>query len=75
MCASFFRFDEYVGRVGDSFGRVGNSVVRVSGVGYGVFITIFIDSISDIFLSVVFVPKGVESKGSRLIEILCRPKS
>ena len=61
-CAFPFRFDEYVGTVGESIGRV-------SGVGSGIFFLTGIDSISDIFLLVVFVPKGFKSKCGRLVEI------
>ena len=44
-----------------------NSVGRVSGGGSGVFVPTGIESIGDIFLLVVFVPRGVESKDGRLI--------
>ena len=64
-----FRFDESVGSDGDSVGCVGESVGRVSGVGSGVFVPTGIDSIGGIVLLVVFLPKGVEYKGGRLIEI------
>ena len=59
----------------ESIGSVGRSVGHVSGVGSGVFVLTGIKSIGDVFPLVVFVPKIVESKGSRLIEIFCRPKS
>ena len=74
-CAFTFCFYESFGCVGDSVGRVDNSVGCVSGVGSGVFVPTGIDSIGDVVLLVVIVPKGVESKGSRLIEIFWRPKS
>ena len=73
--ALFFRFDESVGRVGDSVGCVANFVVLDCGVGSGVFVPTGIESIGDVFPLVLFVPKGVKSKGSRLIEIFWRPKS
>ena len=34
-----------------------------------------INSIGDVFLLVVFVPKGVGSKSGRLIKIFCRSES
>ena len=74
-CAFPFRFEESVVRVGDSVGRVEYSVGYVSGMGSGIFVPTGINSIGDVFLLVVFVPKGYESKGSRLIEIFWRPKS
>ena len=40
-----------------------------------VFVPEVIESIGDVVPLVVFVPKGVESKGSQLIEIFWRPKS
>ena len=67
-CAFNFRFD-------DSIGRVDVSVGRVCGVGYGVFFLIGISSTCDIFPLVVFVPTGFESKGGQLIEIFWCPKS
>ena len=66
-CAFTFRFDESVGRVNESVGHF-------SGVGSGVFSLTGIESIGDVVLLFVFVPKGVESKIGRLIEIFCRPK-
>ena len=60
---------------GDSFGSVGESGSRVSGVGSGVFVLTGIKSIIDVVPLVVFVPKGVDSKLGRLIEIIWRPKS
>ena len=67
-CDFPFRFNESVGRVGEYVGRG-------SGVGYSVFVLTGIKSIGDVFLLVLLVPKGVESKSGRLIEIFCRPKS
>ena len=58
----------------ESVGSVGKSVGRVSGMGSVIFVPTGIDLIGDIFLLVVFVPKGVESKGGRLIEIFFRSK-
>ena len=51
-------FDDYVG--------------SVSGLGSGVFILTGVDPKCDIFAFDVFVPIGVESKVSRLIETLWR---
>ena len=75
MCAFPFRFDEYVGRVVDSVGLVDYSVGRVCGVGSGIFVQKGIESIGDIFLLVVSLPKGVDSKVSQLIDIFWVPKS
>ena len=47
----------------DFFGRVGESVGCVSGVGSDVFSPTRIKSIGDVLLEVVFLPKGVNSKG------------
>ena len=47
--------------------RFDDSVGRVSGLGSGVFSPTGVDSKCDIFSFVVSVPKGVESKGGRLI--------
>ena len=68
MCAFPFSSDESIGRVVESVGRV-------SGVGYGIFVPTGIDSIGDVVLLVLFVPKGVESKSGQLIEIFCRSTS
>ena len=54
-------------------GSVGKSIGSVHGVGSGVFFT-RIDSISDVVPLIMFVPKGVKSKGGRLIEIFCRSR-
>ena len=54
---------------------VGKSVGGVSGVGSGIFVPTGIKSIGDVDLLFVFVPKGVDSKGGRLIELFWRPKS
>ena len=59
----------------DSVGCVDDSVDRVRGVDYGVFVPIEIESNCDVFLLVVFISIGVESKGGRLIELFWRPKS
>ena len=50
---------------GKSVGSVDEAVVRVCvcGLGYGVFVLTGIESIGDVVPLVVFVPKGVESKG------------
>ena len=53
----------------------GNSSGSFSGVGSGVFVLTGIDSIDDVVLLVVFVPRGAESKVVRLIELFWRPKS
>ena len=74
-CTLIFQFDESVGCVRDSVGPVEDSVGRVSDVGYEFFVPAGIESIDDIVPLVVFVPKGVKYKGSRLIEIFWRPKS
>ena len=67
-CAFIFRFD-------DSVGHVGESVGRVSGVGSGFFVPTGIESIGDIVPLFVLLLKGVESKGGPLIKIFWRPKS
>ena len=41
----------------------GKSVGRVRGVGSGVFVLTEIDSIGEVVLSAVFVPRGFDSKG------------
>ena len=64
-----------VGCVGDSVVRIDKSVGCVIGVGSGIFVLTGIKSIGDVVPLVVFVPKVVESKGGRLIEIFWRPKS
>ena len=56
-CAFPFRFEE-------SIGCVYNSIGRVCGVGSGIFVLTGIKSIGGVIPLVVFVPKGVESKGS-----------
>ena len=58
-CDFPFCFDESVGRVGDSVGIVDGSVSCVSDVGSGFFVLTGIESIGDIVLLVMFVPKGV----------------
>ena len=62
-CPFPFRFDDFVGCVGDFVGRVGESVGRVSDMGSVVFVLTGINSIGDFVLLVLFVPKGVDSKG------------
>ena len=62
MCYFPFCFEDYVGSVGDSIGRV-------CGVGSGIFVPIVIESNCDVVPFVVFVPIVVESKIVRLIEI------
>ena len=74
-CAFPFHFEYYVGRVDNSVGCVYESVGRVCGVGFGVFVPIGIDSIGDVVMLVGFVPIGVYSKGGLIIEIFWRPKS
>ena len=51
-----------------------NYVGLVSGVGSGVFVPTVIKSMGDVFPLVTLVPRGVESKGGRLIEVFWRPK-
>ena len=53
----------------------GESIGRVCGVGYGVFVSTGIDSIGDIFPLVVPIPIGFNSIVDQLIESLWRPKS
>ena len=53
----------------------GKSVGSVSGICSGNFVPIEIESVGDFFQLVVFVPRGVDSKGSQLIESFWRPKS
>ena len=52
-----------------------NSVGCVSGVGSVYFVSTELESIGDVVPLLVFVPRGVESKCGRLIELFCRPKS
>ena len=52
-----------------------DSIGRVSGVGSVVFFPIGVDSNFDVVPLVEFIPIGVESKGSRLINIFWRPMS
>ena len=58
-----------------SVGIVCEYVGHVFGIGSGIFVLTGIKSIGDIVPLVVFVPKRVESKGGRLIEIFWRLKS
>ena len=60
---------------GKSVGSVGESVGCVRRVGYIFFVLTGIKSIGDVVLLVMFVPREVESKGGRLIELFWRPKS
>ena len=55
-----------------SIGSAGESVGRVSGAGYGIFFPTGIESLSDVVTLVKFVPRGVDSKGVRLIGSLWR---
>ena len=59
----------------ESLGSDGKSVGCVCGVGSGVFVPTVIDLIGDVVLLVVLLPKGVESKGGRLVELFCNSKS
>ena len=59
-CAFPFCFDDYVG--------------PVSGVGYGIFYPIGVESNCDVVTLVLLVPIGVESKGGQLIKIFLRAK-
>ena len=60
---------------GKSVDIVGKSVGSVSGVGSDVFILTGIKSIIYVVPLVLFVTRGVKSKGGRLIEIFWHPKS
>ena len=51
----------------ESVSRVGKYVGHVCGVGSGIFVLTGIESIGDVVPLVVFVLKGFESKGGRLI--------
>ena len=51
----------------NSVGSVGDSVGGVRGIGSGVFVPTVIYSIGDFVSLVVFVPRGVKSKGGQLI--------
>ena len=73
-CAFPFCFEQSVGRVDYSVGCVAESIFCVCGVGCGAFFMTGIESIGDFFLLVVFVLKGVNSKGGQLIELFWRPK-
>ena len=68
-CAFPFCFDESFGFVGDYVGRVEESIGCVSGVGSDTFVPKGIKSIVGAVPLVVFVPKGIYSKGGQLIEI------
>ena len=70
ICAFTFRFEGSV-----SMGPVDDSVGRVCGAGFGVFVSTGIESTGDAVPLVVSVPIGVESKVSGLIELFWRPKS
>ena len=59
----------------ESVGSVGKSAGGVSGVGSGVFVLNGIEWIGDVVTLFVFIPRGVESKGSRLLKLSWRPKS
>ena len=63
-CAFNSRFDESVGRLGDSVGRVDESVGLVFDMGSGFFVPTGIESIGDVVVLVVFVPKGFYPKVS-----------
>ena len=63
-CAFSCCFEESAGHVDDTVGSVGDSVGRVRGVGYGVFVLVGIKSIGDVVPLVLFVPIAVESKSS-----------
>ena len=58
-----------------SVGSVGKLVGRFCRVGSRVFVLTGIDSIGDVFLLFVFVPRGAESKYGWLIELFWLPKS
>ena len=58
-----------------SVGRVDNSVGHFCDVGSDVFVPIGIESTSDVVPLVVFIPKVVDSKSGRLVELFWRPKS
>ena len=60
---------------GKPVGCVDESVGTVCGVGSGVFVRTGIKSIGDVVPLVAFVPRAVESKGGRLIELFWRPNS
>ena len=52
----------------------GDYVGHFSGVGSGVFFMTEIESIGDVVLLVMLVPKGFDSKIGQLVEILSRSK-
>ena len=60
MCAFPFCSVKYIG--------------GVSGVGSGDFVLTRIESIGNVVLLFVFIPRGVKSKGQRLIEIFWTSK-
>ena len=53
----------------------GKSVGSVSGVGSGNFVPTGTESIGDVVSLFLFVPRGVESKGGRLMELYWRAKT
>ena len=59
---------------GKSVGSVGESVGRVCGVGYGIFVSTGIESICDVLPLLVFLPRVDESKCGQIIELFLRPK-
>ena len=57
-----------------SVGTVGESIVNVSGLGSGDFFLTGMESLDHFILLFVFVPRVVEYKRGRLIELFWRPK-
>ena len=55
-------------------GSPGGSVGSTSGIGFGDFVLTGIESIGDVVLLVVFVPRGVKYKVGQPIGIFWRPK-
>ena len=66
-CAFIFFYIKYVGSAGESVGSV-------SGIDSHNFFPTGIESVGDVVSLLVFVPRGVESKGGRLIESFWCPK-
>ena len=64
-----FSFGKSVGSAGESVSSYCESIDSVSGVGSGDFFSIEIKSIGDFFPLVVLVPRGIESKGGRLVAV------
>ena len=57
------------GSPGKPIGIADESVGSVSGVGFGNFVPTGIESLGEVFQLVLFVPRGVKSKGDQLLGV------